>query len=65
MKFSTFHMNESEKSVARVHRARGLAKQATEDRIRAERTLETLKKKESQLCNAALLAEAALAGVIS
>jgi len=46
-------------------RARGLARQATEDRIRAERTLEVLRRKEQDLCNAALLAEAALAGVIS
>jgi len=35
------------------------------DRIRAERTLEVLRRKEQDLCNAALLAEAALAGVIS
>lgn len=46
-------------------RARGLARQATEDRIRAERTLEILKRKEWDLCRAALLAEAAQAGVIS
>lgn len=46
-------------------RARGLARQATEDRIRAERTLEVLKRKEWDLCRAALLAEAAQAGVIA
>jgi len=40
-------------------RARGLARQATEDRIRAERTLDVLRRKEQDLCNAALLAEAA------
>jgi len=44
-------------------RARGLARQATEDRIRAERTLEVLKKKEWDLCKAALLAEAQIIGV--
>jgi hypothetical protein len=54
-----------EQKVQHTLRARGLARQATEDRIRAERTLEVLKKKEWQLCNEALLAEAALAGVIS
>lgn len=42
-----------------AHRARGLARQATEDRVRAERTLETLRIKERQACTAALLAEAA------
>lgn len=41
-----------------AHRARGLARQATEDRIRAERTLETLRSKERALCLEALLAEA-------
>jgi len=46
-------------------RARGLARQATEDRIRAERTLDVLRRKEQDLCNAALLAEAAQAGVIA
>lgn len=42
-----------------VYRARGLARQATEDRIRAERTLETLRRKERQACLDALKAEAA------
>jgi len=45
-------------------RARSLARAATEDRIRAERTLEVLRRKEWDLCKEALLAEAALAGVI-
>jgi len=39
---------------------RGLARQATEDRIRAERTLEVLRRKEQDLCKRRLLAEAAL-----
>jgi len=40
-------------------RARGLARQATEDRTRAERTLEVLRQKEVQACLNALKAEAA------
>lgn len=43
-----------------AHRKRGLARQATEDRIRAERTLDTLRMKERQLCQEALHAEAVL-----
>lgn len=42
-----------------AYRARGLARQATEDRQRAERTLETLREKERQACLEALLAEKA------
>lgn len=42
-----------------AYRKRGLARQATEDRLRAEKTLETLRQKERQACKAALLAEAA------
>lgn len=53
-----------EQKVQHTLRTRGLARAATEDRIRAERTLEVLRRKEQDLCNAALLAEAALAGVI-
>lgn len=45
-------------------RARGLARQATEDRVRAERTLEVLRKKEWQLCRAALLVEAEVIQVL-
>jgi hypothetical protein len=40
-----------------ARRARGLARQATEDRIRGERTLETLRRKERELSAAALRAE--------
>lgn len=43
-----------------AHRARGLARQATEDRERAERTLEVLRAKEAQACLEALQAEAAV-----
>lgn len=42
-----------------AYRARGLARAATEDRIRAERTLETSRVKERQACLEALKAEAA------
>ena len=41
-----------------AYRARGLARAATEDRKRAEATLETLKAKERQASLDALLAEA-------
>ena len=47
-----------------AYRARGLARQATEDRIRAERTLETLRQKEQQACLAALFAEAQVPGIL-
>ena len=56
-------MTEEQKVQHTLH-ARGLARAATEDRIRAERTLEVLKRKEWDLCRAALMAEAAQAGVI-
>lgn len=49
----------------KAHRARGLARQATEDRQRCERTLESLRTKERALCNEALLAEATALGVLS
>jgi hypothetical protein len=48
-----------------ARRARGLARQATEDRQRAERALETLKAKERQLCTEALRVEAAEMRVVS
>jgi hypothetical protein len=43
-----------------AYRARGLARQATEDRQRAERTLEQLRQKERQACLEALQAEKAV-----
>lgn len=45
-------------------RARGLARQVTEDRIRAERTLAALRAKELALCARALEAEGAALGAV-
>jgi hypothetical protein len=42
----------------KAYRARGLARQATEERQRLERMLADAKQKETLACNAALLAEA-------
>ncbi len=50
-------MNEA---TQKAQRARGLARQVTEDRKRAEKTLEALREKERQLCLEALLAESAV-----
>ena len=49
----------------KAHRARGLARQATEDRQRAEKTLEVLRRKEWELCKEALLIEAKLVEVVA
>lgn len=59
MKFSTQPVTELERLEAKAIRARGLARQATEERQRLERMLVDAKEKEAVACNVALKAEAA------
>lgn len=63
MKFSTFHMTPTERLEQASVRARGLARQATEERERLERMLMQAKERETLACARALVAEAAVLGV--
>ena len=53
----------NERRQQKVVRARGLARQATEERQRLERMLAQAKEKEAVACDAALKAEAAALGI--
>lgn len=65
MKPSTFFMTEAEKAVTRALRARGLARQATEERQRLERMLKAAKEKEKLACDAAFKAELSAAMTVN
>lgn len=63
MKPSAFFMTPAERLEHRAHRARGLARQATEERERLERMLAQAREKETTACVDALVAEAKALGV--